>query len=316
MSTSTNINTSVLPNIPKGLYPDHIYHEHPTLMKFIDKNETQDGGLNYAPNRISAKDTAPTWFAGTSLSAAISSASQASTLLNETYNWTNVINAITLTYDDKLRAGSSEFTKITALEAHKKQAKLSHLDALGNYFMNGTGGSQTPYGLAVLVDPTATFGGVVPATDADWTPNTSTAALVFSGLSILQDLFQACLYNGRRPDLIPTTEILFSRAANVCEGGIHYADKGADVARGVDTIKFKGAELYMDRDMPTAGLWMLVKDVIHLFKHTQYFMKMKTPQEPTAGTDIHVSDVGYLLSSFIVAADERRVIGGATNLTF
>jgi hypothetical protein len=61
---------------------------------------------------------------------------------------------------------------------------------------------------------------------------------------------------------------------------------------------------------------MLVEDVISLKQATMAFMKTKTPIEPTAGSDIWVSDVGYILSSYIVGATERRVIGGYTALTF
>ena len=100
-ATSPNINTQVYSNIPKNFFPDHIYEDHPTLMRLIEKGDKQDGGLNWAPNRIATKDATSTWFAGTSLSAVISSASQTSALLNETYVWKNIITPITLTYDER-----------------------------------------------------------------------------------------------------------------------------------------------------------------------------------------------------------------------
>lgn len=314
MATSPNINTHVLPNIPAGVYPDHAYHEHPTLMKLIDKGEKQNGGLSYAPNRISAVDNLGTWFAGTSLSAVVSSASQTSKLLNETYYWTNVINPITLTYDERLRAGDNEFTKISMLEAKKKQAKLDHLTNLATGVINGDGTNSTPYGLNEYITPSSTFGGVNPSTDSDWTTHAVTSTTYLSGPSVLQNAWQACLWNGHKPDMIPTTQDLWSRCANMFEQSIHYADSGKSITRGIDAIKYKGAEIYMDRDLADYQLWMLVSDVLHLKQSTKFFMKMKTPEEPTAGTDIHLSNVGYILSSFILGADERRVAGGYTAL--
>ena len=314
-ATSPNINTHVLPNIPAGVYPDHAYHDHPTTMKLIEKGEKQNGGLNYAPNRISAIDNGGTWFAGTSLSAVVSSASQTSKLLNETYNWTNMINPITLTYDERLRAGESEFAKISMLEAKKKQAKLDHMNNIAHGVMVSTGSANEPYGLSVYINPASTFGGVSPSNDADWVSKTVTAASILSGPSMLQNAWQACLWNSHRPDLIPTTQVLFSRCANMFEQTIHYQDTGKSINRGIDAINYKGASLYMDRDLADDQLWMLCSDVLHLKQSTLAFMKMKTPDEPTAGTDIHLSNVGYILSSFIFGADERRVAGGYTSLT-
>src|ERR1017187_6620861 len=141
MGTATNLNTQALPNIPK-IFPDHWSHEHPPLMKFIEKGEKQNGGLSYAPNRLYAADGTSKNFAGTTLAAVISSANQTSKLLNETYNWTSSITPITLTYDEKLRAGESEFTKVTMIEAKKKQAKLDHLNLLATNLMTGDGTDQ------------------------------------------------------------------------------------------------------------------------------------------------------------------------------
>jgi len=310
MATSPNINTHVLPIIPT-IFPDHIYHDHPTLMKLIDKGEKQDGGLNYAPNRISAVDNLGTWFAGTTLSAVVSSASQTSKLLNETYNWYSVINPITLTYDERLRANQGPQVKIAMIEAKKKQAKLDHMTNLAAGVINGAGDSNKPYGVAVYIDPSATFGGVVPGTDTDWVSKAVSSQLYLSGPSVMQNLFQACLWNNRKPDAIPTTEVLFSRCANMFEQTLHYQQTGAKVERGIDTIRFKGAEVYMDRDLADYQMWMLNMEVLHLFQSSQFFLKTKTPEEPTAGTDIHLSEVGYILSSFIFGADERRVAGGA-----
>jgi hypothetical protein len=220
-------------------------------MKFIEKGEKQNGGLNFAPNRISAKDGASTRFAGTTMAAAISSASQTSKLLNETYNWTNLITAMTLTYDEKLRAkDDSPFTKIGMLEAKKKQAKLMHLNDLASDFMTGDGTAQKPYGLSQLVDPTAIFGGVDPAVDTDWISKTITAASLLSGVSTLQNAYQATIFNEHRPKLFPTTEVLFSRCANMFEAGIHYQDKGSLAERGLVTCQ-----------LPVSGCWWRMSSV-------------------------------------------------------
>ena len=78
MATSYNINTHVYSGIPTKFW-NQAYEQHPTLMKFIDKDEKQNGGLDYAPNRVSAQDGLGTWFAGTTMAASLSSADPATT---------------------------------------------------------------------------------------------------------------------------------------------------------------------------------------------------------------------------------------------
>ena len=310
MGTAYSLSTHVLPKIPK-IYPDHVYNEHPTLTKFLEKGERQAGGLSYSPNRIAVKDGTSTWFAGTTMAAAISGASQTNRLLNANFYWTNVITPITLTYEELVKGDEAPLAIITSLEVKKKQAELDHHDSMSSGFLNGVaaGGTQ-PYGLVVLVTPSSTFGGVVPGTDTDYVSNTVTAATNFNGKSTIQNAYQACLWNGRRPNICPTTQALWSRAANIFESDIHYQAAGKTANRGLDEINFRNMSIYMDRDMAASQLWMLNEETIHLYKHSKYFEEYKAPEVPTAGADIWVGEVGYILSSFIVAADERRVHGG------
>lgn len=316
MPTSPNINTQVYSNIPKNFFPDHVYEDHPTVMRLIDKNETQDGGLNFAPNRIATKDATSTWFAGTSLSAVISSASQTSALLNETFNWTNVITPITIPYDERLRAsGDSEFTRIAMEDSKKEQAKLDHIDQLSNKVMQGTGGSSTPIGLSVMLDPTATWGGVVPGTDTDWVSNTVTASTVYSGPSVLNDAYVLTMHKGSKAKWLPTGPTLWSKSQSIFGMGIQTINKDSgDYKFGIKSLDYMYGEIYLDRDMPTSDLWMLNPDTITLKKSSKFWNKYKAPVEPTAGTDIHVSNVGYILSSFIIGSTSRRDQGGYTTL--
>ena len=316
MATSPNINTQVLSNIPKNFFPDHVYEDHPTIMKLIDKNDKQDGGLNWAPNRIATKDGTSTWFAGTSLAAVISSASQTSALLNETYTWKSVITPMTLTYDERLRAnGDSEFTRIAMEDSKKEQCKLEHMDDLSEKLMTATGSSNQPIGLAVMLDPTATWGTVVPADDVDWVPNTVTASTVYSGPSVLNDAYVLCLHKGAKPKWMPTGPTLWAKSQNIFGMGIQTQNKeGGNYKFGIKSLDFMYGEIYLDRDMPSSDLWMLNPDTIKLNQSTKFWMKYKAPVEPTAGTDIHLSNVGYILSSFILGSTSRRDQGGYTTL--
>lgn len=315
MATAYNINTHVLPNIPAKFW-NQAYEQHPTLMKFIEKDEKQNGGLSYDPNRVSAQDGLGTWFAGTTQAAVISSADQDNKLLKATYNWTNLINPITLTFDERNRAGDSEWTRIKALEVKMYQATQDHLTTMATKFMQGDGSSNTPYGLQVYITPTSTFGGVVPATDTEWVPKTSTSATTLTGEEQINAMYIDATRDNKVPDLGPTTDALFARISATLGLTIQYKENDSQNYKfGIEGLKYRKLTIYPDRDMPASNFWMLNTDVLHLFKNSKWFMKKKLPSEPTDGNNIWLSEIGHILSSFIVAADERWCAGGWTSLS-
>ena len=317
MATSFSLSTLVNTNIPKNFYPDHAYDLHPTLMTFIGKAKTQDGGRSYDPNRIATKDATSTWFAGTTLSAVISSASQTGALLNETYPWTSVITPITLTYEERLKAsGDSEEIRIKMQDAKKAQAKLDHMDALGAKLYAGDGTSNTPRGFLYLIQPTGAYGSADPSADADWAGQATTSATVMTGPSTLTDAYIPCMHNNREPDLMPTGATLYAKISNIFGMGIQTQNKDDQKYKfGIKGLEFMNAKIYLDRDISSGDIPFLCSDVIELRKSSKFWMKYKEPVEPTDGTNIHLSQVGYMLSSFILAATERRCHGGYTSLT-
>src|SRR6185369_16521502 len=178
-----------LPNIPDKFW-DNVNILHPTTKALIDKNEKQDGGLNWSPTRMATVDSNGGYYAGTTTSA-VTTTAQGNNILNEVYNWVYLANAITLLASDRIVTGTSPLVKITALESKKYSAKMYHMQLLANGVINGDGTSNLPYGLVKLVTPTATFGGVVPADDTDWVPQTTTSATVLSGPSVIETMLNA-----------------------------------------------------------------------------------------------------------------------------
>jgi hypothetical protein len=318
MSASTPaLSTHVFPNIPKGYYPNHIYEKHPTLMKLIAKNEKQNGGLTYNPNRISATDGTSTWFAGTSLSAVISSASQTSALRTSSFSWTNLVTPITITYDERLRSPEgSEFTLIAMSAAKGEQAKLDHMNTMATKVMAGDGTSNVPVGLVNLVSPTATWGGISPSDDSDWAGKAITSATVLTGPSTLSDAYIPCMHDDTVPDWMPTTALLYTKLINIFGMGIQTQSKDdMEYKFGIKSLDYMTGKIVLDRDMPAGDLYMLSLADINFKQSNQFWMKKTDPKEPTDGTNIHKSLVGDITSSFILASGKRWNQGGYVSLT-
>jgi hypothetical protein len=290
----------------------------------LDKDEKQNGGLSYAPNRVALRDQTGGYFAATTTSAVVT-ASQSNELLNETFNWSHLINDILITYDEQIRAGDSPFTRVKAIERAKYAAKMRHLDLIASGFMNGQGTNNQPYGLVALVSNTGggqLYGGVDATVDTDWVPQTTSNLTTLSGPSILETMIDNTAWLGEQSDLIPTTRSLFSRCKAIWGQGLTYTvdQKNTEATYGLEKIYIRGglngkvAKIYWDDDMPSANMWTLCENVIHLKKSSLHFMDTKDPVMPESGLQVIVAEVGYVLSSYITGSELRRVHGGWTNL--
>jgi len=318
--TSPNINTQALPAIPSKFW-DNINTLHPTTMKFINKKDKQDGGLSYNPNRIALQDTGGGYFSSTQTSAVLT-ASQTSDLLNEVYPWVHVINDMLLTYDQQVRAGESPYTKITALEASKYQAKQRHLVLLANGIVNGNGGGNTPSGLVTFISPTATFGGVNPSNDPDWATQTQTAATILSGPGVVETMLDSTSWLDNKATIGPTTLALMSRCKTIWGQGLNYdAKDNGEATYGLEKIFIRGGlgggvlEIYRDDDMPANNFWLIDDKNYFVKQSTLHFMDVHDPTRPESGLDILVDEVGYVLSSYITGSHLRRTSGGWTSIT-
>ena len=320
MATAYAQSMVALPLIPDRFW-DNVNHLHPTLSKLIDKGQKMDGGLNYSPTRMATVDTNGAYYAGTTTAAVVSSA-QGNNILNETYNWVYVANAITMLKSDMVVTGTSPLVKITALESKKYAAKMRHLQLLADGAINGDGSSNKPYGLVVLVTPTSTYGGVDPAVDTDWTPQTSTAATVLSGPSIIETMLNQSTWMGDSPSATPTTRALYSRCSAIFGAGLTYIAKDSGKQTyGLNSLQVRGglasknADIYWDDDMPASNMWMLDIDNIDFKQSSVEFMKTRMPGDVDSGLNLYSLQNGGVFSAYITGSTLRRTTGGWTSLS-
>ena len=320
MATSYAQSMVALPRIPDQFW-DNVNIEHPTTAKLIDKGEKQDGGLNWSPTRMATTDSNGGYYAGSTTSAVVTTA-QGNNILNETYNWVYCSNAITLLAQDRIVTGESPLVKITALESKKYSAKMYHMQLLANGVINGDGNSNLPYGLVKLVTPTATFGGIDPAVDTDWTPQTSTAATVLSGPSIVETMINQASWMGDSPTVGPTTRALFSRCAAIWgQGQTYIAKDSGDQTYGMNKVMIRGAkagkpvEIYWDDDMPASNLWLVDLANVHLYQSSVQFMMTRMPGDVDSGLNLYDLKNGGVFSAYIFGSTLRRTTGGWTSLS-
>lgn len=323
MATSYAQSMVALPNIPDKFW-DNINILHPTTKKLIDKGEKMDGGLNWSPTRMATVDTGGGYYAGSTTAAVVTTA-QGNDILNETYNWVYCANAITMLKQDSVVTGNSPLVKITAIESKKYSAKMYHLQLLANGIINGDGSSNAPYGLVKLVTPTATYGGVDPSQDTDWTPQTTTAATVLSGPSIIETMINSASWMGDAPTIGPTTRTLFSRISAIMGAGLTYMNKASGdngaATYGLDTLMVRGAksngpvEIYWDDDMPASNFWLIDLNNVHLYQSSLEFMKVVMPGEVNSGLNLYSIENGGVFSAYITGSTLRRTTGGWTSLS-
>jgi hypothetical protein len=314
-ATSYSLATHVLPVIP-ATFEDSVNIEYPFLNKLLKKDEKQDGGLNYSPNRVATRDTGGGWFAGTATTAAVT-ASQVRNLLNSTFDWKHVINDMLLTYDQQVRAGSSPYTKVEAANESRYSAKMHHMKLLSDAVINGDGTSNAPYGLVKFLTPAGVWGGVDPANDADFDTHATTSATVLSGPSVIETMIDNSNWMGNQPTDGPTTRPIFSKCKQIFQSGLTIIKKdGEDVTMGIPGINVlagksgKPVPIYWDDTVASYSLLLPDLDHFGLKKHSQYFLHIQDLERPQSGLDVNVSKVGFVLSSCIVYGGPRRTSAG------
>ncbi len=319
MATSYARSMVALPKITSPT--DNVSTEHPTLQRYIDKNETQDGGTNWSPTRYATADSAGGYFEGDVTTAVLTTA-QGNNILNEVFSWAHVCNPITVTHADLIQTGNSKLVKVAALESKRFSAQKRHDVLLAAGFINGDGTSNVPQGLADLVNPSDTYGTVVPGTDADWTPKTETSATVLSGSSIIESMINKCSFDGKTPTLGPTTRDLFNRCAAIYGQGLTYnAAANGEQTLGMSKMFVRGGksgkplEIYWDDDIAASSFYVLNEGDIHLIKSSVCFRETRNPDLVNSALNQYTIKNGMVISSYITGAETRRLHGGWTNLS-
>lgn len=166
-------------------------------------------------------------------------------------------------------------------------------------------------GLQVLVDDSATAGGLDPAIHTTWRSTDITSGSFSSqGLADMNNAFNTVTRQSGPPDFITTTQEIYQFFENTLQPQVRYGDKRV-MNSGFVSLLFKQVPLVFDRDCTAGFMYMLNSGGLRLYVHPNVDFKMSPFQTPV-GRDVSVAMILWLGNLVVTERRAHAVIKGMT----
>ena len=320
-SPITGIAAQVWPLIPEEIV-DNISIAHPVFFKlYEDCKKPWKGGTQYQPVLLYASDTEGAFIDPTSTATSLGT-TQTQKTEGAVYKIAAVQNPYSITLDEKVRAGDSEYARITLQESKIIQATNRHVELLStNMYQGNTNNNALQFwGLDQIcgtVDATPFVGQIDQSTDTWWAPSTITTSTTFNSLAPLITRISVMTDGGDKPDLGILGQVLYPRLIQIMGGGnvnIKIDNKetvwrtGDISVQDVKFIKDKGAT---DDGSSTGNCYILTTKYLEFFFSTEFDFWSSGFTEPVASS----YNTGYIRSVAFLATTQRRRMGGYVSPT-
>jgi hypothetical protein len=226
------------------------------------------------------------------------------------YSWRQIAVSIAISGLER-RSNMGEAKLIDMLETKIMQAEQSLRDQLSRDFFGSNADGKSIDGLGLILDPTATIGGLAPATFTWWVPtSTASGSFIAQGQKDMRTLFNTLTYGNNSPDGLFTTQSIFEFYENALQPNVRYTDE-ASANVGFENLRFKNRPLFFDRDCTSGQIVMLNSKNIKWAVHRDADMATTafvTPNDQDATTSL-------ILNQGNLIVDERRKHGRLTGIT-
>lgn len=201
------------------------------------------------------------------------------------------------------------------VDAAIANAELSLIDDLATQlFGDGTGNTGLDLdGLAIAVSRTGTYGGITRGTDSQGSSIRAAFENTTGGtvsLSTMNDLMQQAVIAGEKPDLLVTTQTIWSRIWERSQPSER--TKAEDVREiGYDVVRFNGADVAVDTHCTSGFLYFLNTKWWDLYIHNKWDFKFRGFMEPTN----QQMQIGQMIAWLQPTCRSPRLQGVASGLT-
>jgi len=228
------------------------------------------------------------------------------------YTWKQYAVPVTISGMDKAKNSGDKTKIIDLLEAKTKNAISSLRDDL-SVATFASGGGNDIVGLQSLVADTPTTGtvGNLNAATYSWWRNqyTNTAgSFAGGGLGYMRTMFNNCTFGTDQPDILVTTQTVHE----YYEGALQPQERFTSTKQadgGIETLKFRGASVFFDRDCGSGRMYFLNSDYLDLWiLNGQDFKagKFITPPEQ----DVSISQIFFKGALTVPARRYHGIITG------
>lgn len=196
----------------------------------------------------------------------------------------------------------------------RKEAEISMAEIMGaSALSDGTTDTLIPAGLQHIISLTDnTVGTIDGTTVASWRPQRDTTGVSSwnqsdEGLIALDGIYENCTRGPEKPDAIVTTVAVKSliNIMMIKNSTLNREGSAEMAAMGFDTIKYRGAEIMADDNVPSGRLYLVNTKFLRFQVLRQGNFKMTKQKQPVGGL-YNVMQL-YVFSNFTCGA--RRLQG-------
>ena len=200
------------------------------------------------------------------------------------FNWKFIYAPINLDVID-VELNDSPERVFDLVDAALEVGELSLIKEFSSQlYGDGTGNASKDIdGLAIAVSTAGTYGGITRGTD---TVGTSTKAAFEDStggaltLTFMNENFGKARIARKKPDLISTTQTLHDRIWERSQPSER--NRGGDDLReiGFDTVRFNGADVVVDDDVPSGLMYFLNTEYWEFYVHNKWDFRFRGFLEP------------------------------------
>lgn len=254
---------------------DNIFDSNPLLQRAKSKGwlEKLDGGERIVVPLIYASTSASGWFQG----AQTLDVSDNQNISAAEYTWKQLYANITIRRDEELK--NSGDSQILSLVKNKvKIAEKTMADTLGTGLYSDGSDSSAIVGLRDIVATAETVGGISQSSNSWWQGKVDSSTTVLS-ISAMQTIHTQCTVDNDSPTVGVATRTVYDLYYNLLQPQQRFAD--SDVAKGgFSSLMFNGVPIIADSHCPSAHLFFLNEDYLHLWVHKDEDMRMEEFAKP------------------------------------
>jgi hypothetical protein len=200
------------------------------------------------------------------------------------YDWKQYVASISISGIEEAK-NNGEQEIINLLEAKIMQAEESMREGFNKmFFADGTGnGGKNWNGLGNLVEASGTVGGIDRAANTWWQSyeENTAGALTLAQMGLA---YNTVSVGNDHPDMILTTEVLYSKYESLLQPQLRYTDtRTADA--GFQNLLFKAAPIVYDVHCPTGVMFFLNSKYLTLVGHSSKWFSQTpfvTPEDVDA----------------------------------
>lgn len=205
-------------------------------------------------------------------------------------------------------------------QVKRKEAEISMSEVMGAAALsNGTTDTSIPAGLQHIISLTsANVGTIDEASNSGWAPFRDTTGVSAwntsdEGLIALDNAFENCTRGPEKPDCIVTTVKIKSliNIMMIKNSTLNREGSTEMAAMGFDTIKYRGAEIMADDNVPTGLLYLVNTKWTRFQVLSKGNFAMTKEKEPVGG--LYKVMQLYVFSNFTTGA--RRLNGVMSAIT-